>query len=204
MNKAGSLTLRNISVWDTGERIDLVVDSIRQDALIEPNARVTGDIDASDLVVAPGFADPHVHFRDPGQTAKETMMTGSEAAAAGGYTQVLIMPNTIPAVDGEPWNDAPFDVENVIDYLQRYGCIYGVKLPVRYDLSVCASLGREGLAPSNIELWKKYVAGVSDDEKNVSYEKASNHCHKRRRRCSSGTNFARCVSYGKANWFAFC
>ena len=65
MNESGTLTLRNISVWDTGERIDLIVDGVRQDALIERNARVTGDIDASDWVVAPGFADPHVHFRDP-------------------------------------------------------------------------------------------------------------------------------------------
>ena len=165
MDEARTLNLRNISVWDTGERIDLIVDGVRQDALIEPNARLSGDIDASDMIVAPGFADPHVHFRDPGQTDKETMQTGSEAASAGGYTQVLIMPNTIPAVDGEKWVDAPFDVENVIDYLQRYGCIYGVKLPVRYDVTVCASLGRKGLKPSNIEHWKKYVLGISDDEK---------------------------------------
>ncbi len=171
MNNANTLTLRNISVWDTGERIDLIVDGVRQDALIEPHARVAGDIDASDWTVAPGFADPHVHFRDPGQTDKETMLTGSEAAAAGGYTRVLIMPNTIPAVDGEPWGASPFDAENVIDYLQRYGCFYGVKLPVRYDLSVCASLRRAGLKPSRIENWRKYVPGIDDDEKTSPMKK---------------------------------
>lgn len=171
MNNSRTLTLQNIAVWDTSERIDLIVEGVRQDALIEPNARICGEIDASDCIVAPGFADPHVHFRDPGQTDKETMMTGGNAAAAGGYTQVLIMPNTIPAVDGEPWNDAPFDVENVIDYLQRYGCIYGVKLPVRYDLSVCASGGRSGVDPSNVNLWKKYVPGIEDSQKTSPMKK---------------------------------
>ena len=81
MNNSRTLTLQNIAVWDTSERIDLIVEGVRQDALIEPNARICGEIDASDWIVAPGFADPHVHFRDPGQTDKETMMTGGNAAA---------------------------------------------------------------------------------------------------------------------------
>ena len=92
MDEARTLNLRNISVWDTGERIDLIVDGVRQDALIEPNARLSGDIDASDMIVAPGFADPHVHFRDPGQTDKETMQTGSEAASVS-YTHLTLPTN---------------------------------------------------------------------------------------------------------------
>ena len=57
------------------------------------------EIKAGGWIAAPGFTDVHAHFRDPGQTAKETLHTGAEAAAAGGYTSVVCMANTIPAVD---------------------------------------------------------------------------------------------------------
>jgi dihydroorotase len=56
-------------------------------------------IDARGLVLAPGFWDIHVHFREPGQEDKETVATGSAAAAVGGFTDVVTMPNTTPAVD---------------------------------------------------------------------------------------------------------
>jgi dihydroorotase len=56
-------------------------------------------IDASGLVVAPGLIDLHVHFREPGQSAKETIASGANAAAAGGFTSVVCMPNTSPSID---------------------------------------------------------------------------------------------------------
>lgn len=56
-------------------------------------------VDASGLVVAPGLVDLHVHFRVPGQKHKETIRSGTSAAAAGGFTSVVCMPNTSPAVD---------------------------------------------------------------------------------------------------------
>ena len=82
-----TLTLHDIKVWNTGEVIDLIVPSDADET-----------VDASAMTIAPGFEDPHVHFRDPGQTYKESMVSGCAAAASGGYTNVLIMPNTFP-----PW-----------------------------------------------------------------------------------------------------
>ncbi|MCD8250216.1 MAG: dihydroorotase [Lachnospiraceae bacterium] len=56
-------------------------------------------IDASGLIVAPGLMDAHVHFRDPGFTYKEDILTGADAAARGGFTTVICMANTKPVVD---------------------------------------------------------------------------------------------------------
>ncbi|MDR3735197.1 MAG: dihydroorotase [Acidobacteriaceae bacterium] len=56
-------------------------------------------VDAAGLVVAPGLVDIHVHLREPGQSYKETIATGTAAAAAGGFTSVCCMPNTIPVND---------------------------------------------------------------------------------------------------------
>jgi allantoinase len=81
-------------------RADLAVDSGRIVALGDrrcfPKAAAT--IDARGLTVLPGLVDDHVHFREPGLTHKEDILTGSRAAAAGGVTTVLDMPNTIPPV----------------------------------------------------------------------------------------------------------
>jgi dihydroorotase len=56
-------------------------------------------LDVGGLVVCPGLIDLHVHLREPGQSAKETIATGTAAAAQGGFTSVVCMPNTVPAID---------------------------------------------------------------------------------------------------------
>jgi dihydroorotase len=59
--------------------------------------------DARGLIVAPGFIDLHVHLREPGQSYKETIASGTAAAVAGGFTSVCTMPNTAPVVDTPEW-----------------------------------------------------------------------------------------------------
>ena len=59
--------------------------------------------DARGMIVAPGFIDIHVHLREPGQDYKETIASGTAAAAAGGFTSVCCMPNTVPVIDSADW-----------------------------------------------------------------------------------------------------
>lgn len=73
-----------------GKKIVKIADSISED--------VEQVIDATGLVVAPGLVDVHVHFREPGQTHKEDIHTGALAAAAGGFTSVVMMANTNPTI----------------------------------------------------------------------------------------------------------
>lgn len=180
------ITLHDVKVWDTGEVIDLVIPGTAADLLTDagrpfpPAAAQVADgdvhIDATGLTVAPGLADPHVHFRDPGQTAKETMVSGCAAAASGGYTNVLIMPNTVPAMDGEkvvagqPGADEVLAAghDNVIDFLQHYEADHGVTLPVAYDLCVCASKDRAGKEPTELADIAWYMPGRHTGEKDAA------------------------------------
>lgn len=66
---------------------------------VMPPAQGFEEIPAEGLVVAPGLIDIHVHLREPGQTHKETIASGARAAAAGGFTSIVCMPNTIPPAD---------------------------------------------------------------------------------------------------------
>lgn len=74
-----------------------ITDIMPSGTLSEVNKGV--HIDLSGLTVVPGFVDLHVHLREPGQTYKETMKTGSYACAKGGFTTVACMPNTMPVID---------------------------------------------------------------------------------------------------------
>ncbi len=169
------LTLRNIRVWDTGEIIDMVIPSADARNKPEPGGVIEADFDATGLTVAPGFADPHVHFRDPGQTYKESMVSGCRAAASGGYTNVLIMPNTVPAMDGRAVKAGASGAaevldagcSDVIDYLQHYERVHDVSLPVRYDLCVCASKDRAGVEASDPADWLRHLDGHDMDGKDA-------------------------------------
>jgi len=90
--------VRNARHWATGARVDL---GFREGRIADdPGTREAGAvIDADGLLLAPGLVDLHVHLREPGQAVKETIATGTRAAAAGGFTAVCCMPNTTPVLD---------------------------------------------------------------------------------------------------------
>lgn len=108
-------------------------------------------LDASGKLVVPGLIDIHVHLREPGQEWKETVLTGSEAAVAGGFTAVACMPNTEPAID----------TTSVVDFVKRQAA--RADLCRVYPIG-CITVGRAGkaLAPM-LELRDAGCVAFSDD-----------------------------------------
>ncbi len=108
--KGSSLLIKGGQLIDPAAKIDAPMDVLLKDgrvAEIAPPNKIKGSadekFDARGLIVAPGFLDIHVHLREPGQAYKETIATGTAAAAAGGFTSVCCMPNTSPIVDSPEW-----------------------------------------------------------------------------------------------------
>jgi dihydroorotase len=113
-----ALVIRNGHLIDPAAGVDAAKDILLKDGKV---AEIAGPgklkgvngaemIDATGLVVAPGLIDIHVHLREPGQGHKETIATGTAAAAAGGFTAVAAMPNTVPvndSVDVTRWMQSP-------------------------------------------------------------------------------------------------
>ncbi|MBE6074141.1 MAG: dihydroorotase [Selenomonas ruminantium] len=98
------LLLKGGRVINPAEKFDKIADVLVEDGKIQAigeNLEAAGAevYDAAGKVVTPGLIDLHVHFREPGQEAKEDFESGAKAAAAGGFTTVCTMPNTKPAVD---------------------------------------------------------------------------------------------------------
>ena len=103
-NKFKSLLVRGGRVIDPANNFDATADVLLIDgkiAKVEPDIKFPAQIeyDATGKIVTPGLIDMHVHFREPGQEAKEDFLSGAKAAAAGGFTTVATMPNTNPVVD---------------------------------------------------------------------------------------------------------
>src|ERR1700723_3025672 len=113
----GSLLIKGGHLIDPAAKVNAPMDVLLRDGRVAeialPN-KIRGDadekFDARGLIVAPGFIDLHVHLREPGQSYKETIASGTAAAAAGGFTSVCTMPNTAPVVDtaeGVTWLRSP-------------------------------------------------------------------------------------------------
>lgn len=103
-NILDSLLIRGGHVIDPANKIDKIADVLIVDgkiAAVAENITFSAhfNYDATNKIVTPGLVDMHVHFREPGQEAKEDFASGSRAAVAGGYTTVATMPNTSPVVD---------------------------------------------------------------------------------------------------------
>ena len=111
-------------------------------------------IDATGLVVAPGLVDAHVHFRDPGFTYKEDIETGAKAAAKGGFTMVVCMANTKPAVDNiETLQYIQEKAEKTgIHILQASTITKGLNGDELVDLEVMANAGAAGFTDDGIPI----------------------------------------------------
>jgi dihydroorotase len=102
-----ALLLTGGRVIDPANRLDTSADLLIVDGKIaaigkDASAQAPGNaerLDAKGMIVCPGLIDLHVHLREPGQTAKENIATGTAAAARGGFTSIVCMPNTSPAID---------------------------------------------------------------------------------------------------------
>ena len=140
------IAIRNGEVLTTNGwlRTDVLVADGRIAALgTAPDVPV--EVDATGCLVGPGFVDLHTHLREPGQTYKEDISSGSRAAAAGGFTAITAMPNTEPAMD------TPKVVEEVLETAAANACIDVVA-------SAALTLGRAGATPVDFE--KLYEIGV--------------------------------------------
>src|ERR1700751_4784127 len=108
--ETASLLIKGGHLIDPAAKINAPMDVLLRDGRVAeialPN-QVRGGadekFDARGLTVAPGFIDLHVHLREPGQSYKETIASGTAAAAAGGFTSVCCMPNTTPVIDSQEW-----------------------------------------------------------------------------------------------------
>ena len=151
-----ALWIRNARVIDPASRRDSVGDLFALDGKMVARLSAADrgrarKIDARGLVASPGLVDIHVHFREPGQTHKETIATGSRAAAAGGFTTVVCMPNTTPPADNAG------TIQFILDAVRRDAVVK--VLPTG-----CITIGMKGdtLAPIG-SLKRAGVVAITDD-----------------------------------------
>lgn len=164
------LLIRGGRIIDPSRKLDgpgsvLIVDGKVADAGSEPehlpdNVSV---LDAKGKIVCPGFIDLHCHLREPGFEDKETIATGTKAAARGGFTTICCMPNTNP----------PIDSRATIEFIQEKARVEGA---VRVLPIACISKGRHGKELAEMgELAEAGAVGFSDDGDPVANSRLMRH-----------------------------
>ncbi|MBI4652586.1 dihydroorotase [Candidatus Desantisbacteria bacterium] len=151
------ILIKNGRVIDPASNIDTLLSVLIENGKIktlDKNIKAASDtkiIDASGKIIVPGLIDMHVHLREPGYEHKETISTGTLAAAYGGFTTIACMPNTNPVIDNQAI------VEFIISKAKKEGIVN--VLPIG-----CITKGQKGEELSEIgELVNSGVAAISDD-----------------------------------------
>ena len=153
--KMEKLIIKNGTIVDVENEKTIKADVLCEDGIIKQVAESIIDddaemIDATDLIVAPGLIDGHVHFRDPGLTYKEDIYTGAEAAKRGGFTTVIMMANTKPVIDR---------VETL-----KYCLDKGAETGINVKAAACITKGMKGEELNDLDaLLEAGATGFTDD-----------------------------------------
>ncbi|MDD2707195.1 MAG: dihydroorotase [Verrucomicrobiae bacterium] len=151
-----ALIIRHGRVVDPANQIDeardvAVVDGRIADLRDIPPEAKPEEVDAKGLVVCPGLIDMHVHLREPGRADQETIASGTRAAAHGGFTTVVCMPNTKP----------PADTAGTVEFIKAHARDKGV---VHVVPTGCITIGSQGEQLAEIGSLKRAgVAAITDD-----------------------------------------
>ena len=159
-----SLLLKNFRLFDPSEKLDKISDLLIQDGkikIIDEFIKINNvkTIQGNEQILLPGLIDFHVHYRDPGETYKEEIFTGSRASAKGGFTTVIMMANTNPAMD------------NISSLLNQKESIDKNSI-IRILQTAAVTIGRQGKKIVDIDsLSKLGVVSFSDDGDVIQNEK---------------------------------
>lgn len=149
--------LKSGRIIDPANRRDEIGDLLIVDGRIAEPSEVRNlkseisEIDCAGLVIAPGLIDLHVHLREPGQSAKETIASGAKAAAAGGFTSIVCMPNTSPSID------SPSVVTWVLEKAKAEACVN-----IFPTGAITKGIAGEELAPIG-SMFKAGIVALTDD-----------------------------------------